>query len=499
MIFFKDFATSLWIDFMLYEEDERSNLNLIMPRRGIRGLDACLPRRCNDSVLSSCLHFTSRLHRSAIILRYDITDGRLVALMSQAHRARFSNASQHSCRYTHISVKHCHIRTKAFLSSLLFRSPSCCCRATSRELLYGGLENQDDVLNEEGENGNNSLEDCDLEGVDDILREKGRIGVFEASSAPEREIEGDASRCHGPSITTPNDEGQPARDGQTERVETMKVSNLNARGTGANAANTLKATTAPSLIARVRSPRPFGGAGHQAKAISDEGEESAQMTDVRSRSDGVLNAAISGTALHSPTRRKPTATPFIQAKGLTLTLAQAKLFGLARNINDSSAPIPLATILKAHAGGVACHENGTLLSSREHYERTRRSKGYRRGGRRRNRTYSPSRMEELARPVPGRGRVSNEEICGNEETGPRARSRRRADDPSFTWKRTRRAEAAMRDPACGYDFVREGNGDGRDAFLRRVEAHSLHCRTRLEFQRASDLYDARLDKLECPK
>lgn len=65
---------------------------------------------------------------------------------------------------------------------------------------------------------------------------------------------------------------------------------------------------------------------------------------------------------------------------------------------------------------------------------------------------------------------------------------------------SRRATASLstRDPACGYDFVREA-GYSREDFLARTEAYSSYSRQKLETRRGEDQYAARVDKLECPK
>ena len=55
-----------------------------------------------------------------------------------------------------------------------------------------------------------------------------------------------------------------------------------------------------------------------------------------------------------------------------------------------------------------------------------------------------------------------------------------------------------RDPACGYDFVREA-GYSREDFLARTEAYSSYSRQKLETRRGEDQYAARVDKLECPQ
>ncbi|CAN0536286.1 unnamed protein product, partial [Ectocarpus sp. 12 AP-2014] len=123
------------------------------------------------------------------------------------------------------------------------------------------------------------------------------------------------------------------------------------------------------------------------------------------------------------------------------------------------------------------------------------------------RTYSPSRMEHLARPVPGKGRAGGGETTPTPERSdgsPQQAGQRggRGEEASFTWKRSKKAEAAMRqvvmNPACGYDFVREAGYD-TEGFLGRVEAYASYSRQKLETRRGEDLYASRVDKLECPQ
>lgn len=182
-----------------------------------------------------------------------------------------------------------------------------------------------------------------------------------------------------------------------------------------------------------------------------------------------------------PIRRRTRETPYIQAGDLTLTYAQAKLFGLT--VPRSSPPssfenpsIALTNVLKATRKSSWLESRGASSSS---------------CGRPRGQTYSVSRMEHLAIPLSSRRGREKREVDIN-----------RYEEVTFTWKRSRKAEAAMRDPACGYDFVRdvrnEGNG-GQEEFLRRVEASASYRRSNLQETRAIQEYAARLDKLECPR
>lgn len=180
-----------------------------------------------------------------------------------------------------------------------------------------------------------------------------------------------------------------------------------------------------------------------------------------------------------PIRRRTRKTPYIQAGDLTLTYAQAKLFGLtvpgSSPASSSKNPsIVLTNVLKATRKSSWFESRGASSSS------CRRPRGQ---------TYSVSRMEELATPLPSRRGREKRGVGGN-----------RYEEATFTWKRSRKAEAAMRDPACGYDFVRDGEGNGgQQEFLRRVETSASYRRSNLQATRAIQEYAARLDKLECPR
>ncbi|CAM9386292.1 unnamed protein product, partial [Phaeothamnion confervicola] len=81
-------------------------------------------------------------------------------------------------------------------------------------------------------------------------------------------------------------------------------------------------------------------------------------------------------------------------------------------------------------------------------------------------------------------------------------------------RRSRKAEAAMRNPKCGYDFISKlyGDNDGNDGgagttgpadgggttFLQRMDEATHSQRQRLERQRAEEAYAACLDKKRCP-
>jgi hypothetical protein len=76
---------------------------------------------------------------------------------------------------------------------------------------------------------------------------------------------------------------------------------------------------------------------------------------------------------------------------------------------------------------------------------------------------------------------------------------------TFSWQRSRQAEAAARNPSCGYDFIK-GRGDAEDGggggggdregdFLSRMDTQTSHARRRMQERRAEEEYDARQDKV----
>ena len=297
------------------------------------------------------------------------------------------------------------------------------------------------------------------------------------------------------------------------------VRSHSARGTGAQAATSLKSATAPSGSVNLAS-NPTGGTAPPTTTTSDGAGGSAYRVQDNNRGVAPPHATVStiggNNKLHplSPARRRRARKepPFIQAKGVTLTYAQAKLFGLVGGGgggggNDGRHPSPPSVAQTSKIIRNATKSWPHTHSSREknaadHDRRPRGRVQERRAqeGRQHRHTYSPSRMELLACPVPGRGRVLNTtDGVGVTRGGVlHVRGVGGRTEGDFTWKRSRKAEAAMRDPACGYDFVREG-GQGKEEFLRRVEAYSSYSRAKIEAQRAEDIYAARLDKLECPR
>lgn len=352
--------------------------------------------------------------------------------------------------------------------------------------------------------------DHGLAEVDNILRLKGRLSVLDpprgqgpaASNAPQK--------VDKPLPRTEEGGAQQGGAGDAKLLSTPDLSGRRnaksaSRGTGAQAAISLKSATAPLPGATAVSLRTTSGPAQPAMASHADEAYNGQQSNRDEKTPHMLPTSGGNNSLHgcSPSlgrrrRRGAKEAPFIQAKGLTLTYAQAKLFGLAGTRDDPPPP----SIAKASE--IIRKSNATSwsrTSSRQNASSPgRRSRGRVDERQQHNHTsYSPSRMEHLARPVPGKGKVNAKEgvdIGGGVSHGSRG-VRTRA-EASFTWKRSRRAEAAMRDPACGYDFVREA-GHEREGFLRRVEAYSSYSRAKIETRRAEDIYAARLDKLECPR
>lgn len=153
------------------------------------------------------------------------------------------------------------------------------------------------------------------------------------------------------------------------------------------------------------------------------------------------------------TARRAQEKPFISAKGISLTYTQAKLMGLTA-LGDGANDNLLSTIL------------------REQGNRSPQTKKFSRG-----------HMENLSKPKP----VSPSSALSSADK-----------KCTFKWSRTNRAEAAMRDPACGYDFI-NNNGPDSENFLARMEANNENHRKKLAHKRAEEDYEKRLDKLVCPK
>jgi ribosomal protein S27AE len=154
---------------------------------------------------------------------------------------------------------------------------------------------------------------------------------------------------------------------------------------------------------------------------------------------------------------------YVFAKGLKLTQAQAKLFGLTSGVVDGNPNTLLATVLR--------QKSASLSPSKT--------------------KFTKKRLENLSQPKAGMRLAAAQQ--NNSDTAA----------CTFTWKRSRKAEAAARNPACGYDFIQAKNDDqaqgGEDDFLLRMDAYTSHQRRKLSEQRAEEAYNDRLDKKSCPK
>lgn len=349
---------------------------------------------------------------------------------------------------------------------------------------YDGFESHEDGDGyDDDEEDMDFVVDDDLAAVDAALRKKGRLNdaldpTIEGPEATEKSNNRNGTVEAGGTLTGKN---QGAHPHEILGLDTHKPT---ARGTGAQAANNLKSEESSN----------FTGTPAQPSSAS----RWAIGADCR---NPTTSAGGGADGLYSPTRRRDQKTPFIQAKGLSLTYAQARLFGLVgpglpSPLSTGDCPIPLSTVLKATANrrDTTRTVSGANASGRRQAEdaSARDKKQWQ------SQTYSSTRMEYLARPNPGKTGSGTEGGFGRGVRSPPGRR----EEPSFTWKRSRKAEAAMRDPACGYDFV-PGTGGGyggvKKSFLGRVDAYSSYSRTKLQTTRAEQDYAARLDKLECPE
>lgn len=347
-----------------------------------------------------------------------------------------------------------------------------------------GDSNDDDDLN--------SLMDRGLEEIDDLLSTKGRLSVF---GLPQASSEGAMSETGnhrlvpaggrvdpGNSFSVAVVEGKmaAASDGGREQPEenVCRLSpdsgqgqqHRSARGTGANAASVLMSATAPtgsagavdsSFLGRDSKKRELVGSSSGVVIDGDDRrvhsrDQARHEIEGETRSyvyeAGELHRGGNADRLYSPPRRRDKeATPFIHAKGLNLTYAQAKLFGLAGSSHPADAGV-MKNGLKTAAvtwpgsgphpqtAGTRC--TGLGGGARDTRQRQRQSQP--------RRTYSPSRMEQLSNPVPRRGRFGDScsgggrsADCQQEGDGHRGVS-----NAPFTWKRSRKAEAAMRLVRC---------------------------------------------------
>ncbi|KAF0694003.1 Aste57867_15084 [Aphanomyces stellatus] len=72
----------------------------------------------------------------------------------------------------------------------------------------------------------------------------------------------------------------------------------------------------------------------------------------------------------------------------------------------------------------------------------------------------------------------------------------------FYPKKTKASLAAMRNPACGYDFVNRNEDDDEGSakgFLARMEAAEINRRKRIDTTRGEEEYNLRQNKKQCPK
>lgn len=352
---------------------------------------------------------------------------------------------------------------------------------------YNGEGNKDGDIDTDDSNEDdlNSLMDCGLEEVDDLLSMNGRLRVSGSAHTSSEE----ASRHNKLSTSTdgPN-AGQtgtaPTGRGMEQQADTsVPASGLHpkkdsARGTGAHAANILMSSTAPAGLDR--SPFP---ADRQTSCVSESMLGGSPTEGLLRRSDDTAannnngddyntspngdkhlapqsycydprqDAAArggggGGVRLLSPPLRRPAkeTAPFIQAKGLTLTYAQAKLFGLA-----GSPQLGEALASKGFTAAQSNKRATTGSDTRTFPDENLQSGQALQRHPQHTRTYSPSRMEHLARPAPGRGRAGSETTPTLErpdgsphQAGQRGRG---GEEASFTWKRSKKAEAAMRQVA----------------------------------------------------
>lgn len=257
-------------------------------------------------------------------------------------------------------------------------------------------------------------------------------------------------------------------------------SDLCARGAGAHAANILMSATAPAGSAGAfdaASSRPsrtparlergspsedrtnFGDRVVCRDEVPNVGEEVTRRRDgvryydykAKTTGDGV----VAGKVFSRPQRRAKGDKPFIQAKDVTLTYAQAKLFGLAGSSSLAAGPTP--NEWKVPKTGNTNWSGSTQQPRSTSAGLVGRTQDYR--GRRRHkikagiRTYSPSRMEHLSQPAPGRGLVDgstapaagwNSSAGRRWEQGGGGGGAGMEEEATFTWKRSKKAEAAMR-------------------------------------------------------
>lgn len=375
---------------------------------------------------------------------------------------------------------------------------------------YDGQGNENGEIDTANSNEDdlNSLMDCGLEEVDDLLSMNGRLRVSGSAHTSSEEASRHnkfSTSTNGPNTgqtVTPGNGTAPTGGGVAQQGDTgVPASGLHpkvnsARGTGARAANILMSSTAPAGLDR--SPFPADHAtpyvlgsmlgespteglltcNDDTAANNNNGDDHDNHVDYNDNSspngdehlapqndgtqsyrydprhDAAACGGGSGVRVLSPPRRPAKETaPFIRAKGLTLTYAQAKLFGLAGS--------PQLGEALARKGFTTAQSNKRATTGRDTRtfpdETLQGGQGLQRHPQQ-TRIYSSSRMEHLARPVPGKGRAAGETTPTLErsdgiphQAGQRGRG---GEEASFTWKRSKKAEAAMRQVVMS-DFEQE--------------------------------------------
>lgn len=343
-----------------------------------------------------------------------------------------------------------------------------------------GLEEVDDLLSTKGRSSGRAQGTLDREGTDPGRPEH-------SSSAADDPANSSSATAGNPTKTAGGAREQREGIGRVQaRGSREHAPEISARGTGANAASILMSTTAPAgstdaVSASAHQPTPHTPISMQqvldvppSEALINGGNDEAAHTDNEvpsgdaeaTRRKGAVQSyyieagtttgsGVRGLRCPSPPRRPAKkAVPFIQANGISLTYAQAKLFGLvgspypgasfkdrsfraANNTNnfDTSRGRAGSKRPETLTGG-----SGTGLNGGTHDGRSRPNKQHPRA-----RTYSPSRMDHLAQPTPGRGRVNDEMSAAKAAARGRSAGHHSAgEEASFTWKRSRKAEAAMR-------------------------------------------------------
>lgn len=359
-----------------------------------------------------------------------------------------------------------------------------------------GHEDGFDEGNSHDDGDLHSLMDRGLEEIDDLLSTKGRlnaVGPPKASSEGHMANTRNHRRASAAAGTDDPDDGlpgtteegtavaagggggweQPKGDiGRSAPDSAQSPQHRSARGTGANAASALMSATAPmgyagavgdySSLGLESKKRGLGesSTAEMINGVNSNGPAPCGSEEVIRSRDGVRSYFYEAGALHGsgnadhlyspPRRREKKVAPFIQAKGLTLTYAQARLFGLAGSPHpaggvtkrdlDTHATWPRSVSQSQTIGGARCTGLGGSAQNGRQRQHQRNP----------GRTYSPSRMEKLSHPLPGRGRLGDSCMGrGKSAAGQREGVGGRGGiggegKAAFTWKRSRKAEAAMR-------------------------------------------------------